>query len=144
MPARPRFAPLALLVLASALAAGGARAGDALQIEPGKWEMRIEIKSSMASQPQVTTRTECVTDGEWDPDALMTEVEGCTFSDVSSSATRLQWKLTCDAQGGRMTGEADYRSAGDSVDGTMHMTMDAGGMAITLDQRFAGRRVGDC
>lgn len=122
----------------------GAFAADALEIEPGKWKTRTTMKSTMSPEPRVTERTECVTEGEWDPDTFMKDANGCTFSDVNASAQRLQWKVTCNMQGGQMSGAADYRSKGDSVEGEMRMDMDAGAMQITMDFAFEGNRIGDC
>lgn len=119
-------------------------AADALQIEPGKWKTRTTMKSTMSPEPRVTERTECVTEGEWDPDTFMQDSNGCTFTDVKSSAQRLQWKVTCNTQGGQMSGDADYRSQGDRVEGEMRMDMDAGAMQITMDFAFEGTRLGDC
>lgn len=122
----------------------GALAADALQIDPGMWKTRTTMKSTMSPEPRVTERTECVTEGEWDPDTFMKDTDGCTFTDVRSSAQRMQWKVTCNMQGSQMSGDADYRSKGDTVEGEMRMDMDAGAMQITMDFAFEGTRIGDC
>jgi len=139
-----RLSRLASCAVCCLVFAAGARAGQTLRVEPGKWEIRIESKSSLQPQPQVRTLTECVTENEFDPDKLMEGVEGCSVSDVTSSADRLQWKLRCALGGGEMTGEADYRSQGDTVEGAMHIAMQAGGMSMTMDHAYTGKRVGDC
>jgi hypothetical protein len=135
--------PLLLAVFAVVLPSV-ASAGDALQVNPGKWKTRTSMKSTMSPEPRVTERTECVTESEWDPDTFMKDVEGCALTDVNSSAQRMQWKVACNVQGGRMDGDADYRSQGDRVEGEMRLDMDAGAMKITMDLTFEGNRIGDC
>jgi hypothetical protein len=130
-----------IFVLCSAVAAS---AGETLRVTPGKWQIHIETTNSMQPTPQIIDRTECVTESEWDTDDLIQQAQGCTVSDVRASGDRLQWKMACGAPGGQMTGEGDYRSSGDAVEGTVKMAIDAGGMSMTTDTRYTGKRVGAC
>ncbi len=133
-----------VLVLACALAAPLAAAAENLAIQPGKWQIRTEIENSMMPEPRVETRTECVTDEEWDAERLMSQAQGCSFSDVEASAGRLSWDVECTGPGGRMTGRAVYVSEGDSVDGKMDMAMQSGQTSVTMAMKFDGRRIGEC
>ena len=134
-------ASIALAVAAPPLAAA---ASESFQIQPGQWRIHSETKNSMMPEPRVDTRTECVTDTEWDVEELMRDARGCTIRDVESSADRLRWKVECSGPGGRMNGRADYRSEGDRVDGQMNMAMQTGQMNVTMDMKFQAQRLGDC
>jgi hypothetical protein len=52
--------------------------------------------------------------------------------------------MACAAPGGQMQGEGDYRSTGDTVEGTMTMALDASGVSMKMDTTYSGKRVGDC
>lgn len=134
------LAVLAVLLLAAAQPA----AAESLQIQPGLWKIRTELKNSMMPEPRSETRSECVTDTEWDAEQLMKDAQGCTTSDVESSAEKLSWKLVCTGPSGTMTGRAVYHSTGDEVDGRMNMSMQSGQMNVSMEMKFEGRRVGDC
>lgn len=121
-----------------------AAAAENLQIQPGQWKIRTEVKNSMMPEPRIVTRNECVTDSEWDAEKLMEDAQGCTMSDVESSAEKLSWKVVCSGPSGRMSGKAVYLSSGDSVDGRMNMNLQATQMNLSMDMKFEGRRVGEC
>ena len=140
MPTPSLLAALALLFAALPLAA----AAENLQIRPGLWKIRTETKNSMMPAPRVQTRTECVSDTEWDSEELMKETENCRVFDLESSAKKLSWKVECNGPGGRMTGKALYRSKGDRVDGRMNMAMKSGQKSMTMRMDFDGERIGDC
>ncbi|MEM7410712.1 MAG: DUF3617 family protein [Myxococcota bacterium] len=134
------FAMLLLLVLFLP----ASMAAEGLKIRPGKWVTESTMTNSMMPQPRVTTRTECVTEDEWNAEDLMDSVEGCTWKDVVATATTLDWKVECTNPGGRMQGDASYRSEGDRGSGQMNMAMQVNGMNMTMKVVWKGERVGDC
>ena len=134
---------LALVVCCFALAASVAGA-EGMKVEPGKWVTESTTTNSMMPQPRVRKRTECITEDEWSAKDLMDSADGCTWSDVVSTASTLDWKVECNQPGGSMNGEASYRSQGDTASGVMNMAMQVQGMDMKMKVTWKGERVGDC
>ncbi len=129
-----------VLMMAAATSAGA----DSIKVEPGKWEFRSEATMMPGQPPKTNVTTECIEDGDVDPDKFMEGDETCRISDVTSSGSELKWKMTCPGPQGTLTGDAVLRSKGTTVSGSMNMRMEVGGQVMQINNSWQGRRIGAC
>lgn len=135
-----RYAILASTLLSSTAAA----AAEDMQISPGMWQIQITSKMPMLPQPTVKSLQQCFTASQISPDKIMQNSNDCEFTDVQSSRSQVSWKMHCVGHGGNMTGSGRFNSRGDSMDGTLQMSMEMQGQQITMDHQWSGKRIGDC
>ncbi|AKH21548.1 DUF3617 domain-containing protein [Sedimenticola thiotaurini] len=135
-----RYAMLASVLLFTMTPA----AAEDMQISPGLWEVQITSKMPMLPQPTVKSMQHCFTTGQLSPDKIMENSSNCEFSDVQSSGSELNWKMSCTGHGGSMSGTGHFESAGTSMNGTLLMTMQMQGQQITMEHQWSGKRIGDC
>lgn len=119
-------------------------AAGGLQVETGKWEITTVFRAPMTQEDQTRTATECIEESEVTPQQFIQHLQGCTLSDVVSGAREMSWKMECEVAGGTMTGEADLRSTGTTLKGSMQLRMEHGGMTMDMRQSWEGERLGDC
>ena len=135
------------LLLATLLAFGAAGPAAALEVEPGLWEFQVTVQGGMMGN-QVLTNQQCLQDADLDPTTFQTQMGPCSVDDTSTSADSLSWTFSCNLQGMETSGKGTMYASGDTVRGSVRMTMSmpatAGGQQFTLDNTWAGRRVGDC
>ena len=144
---------LIIPILAAGLLAGVADAQE-LKAKPGNWETTTVFSMSMKMNgqdmniPQQTiTSTQCLKpeDASFKPSDLTRE--GCTTSNVVSTANSMSFDLVCAQNGATMTGKMkfevdDSRSAGK---GTMTMKGDMGAAgSMNATGNMVSKRVGDC
>jgi len=139
---------------------GGSAAGVSLQ--PGEWEMKMEVVDVKAegmpagvveglkkSGPSGTNRT-CMTPEEAKgPSAdLFTKnnANNCKTEGFSWAGGRIQGKTTCTGQdgAGKTVMTMDGRYGPQSMDMTMRSDTDVMGKVMTMEMRVTGRRVGEC
>jgi len=126
------------LVASISLLIGYAWAGP--QMNPGKWE--ITTKTEMAGMPpQSMTHTQCITNNDLVPMSEDASRE-CQVTDIQTKGNTVSWKMTCGGQGGRMEGTGQITYNGDSMQGTMQMTIAPYGTQVK--NTISGRRIGDC
>jgi hypothetical protein len=142
----PRTAALALPVAALCallLPAGAA----ALEVQPGLWEFQITIQGGLMGN-QVVTQQQCLQETDLDPSMFSTTMGPCSIGRIDESSTGLRWDFSCNLQGMESSGAGTMTAVGDTVRGTVSLTMampaQAGGQQFTLTNTWAGRRVGDC
>lgn len=135
-----RFTLLASILLLSTTAA----AAEDMQISPGLWEIQITSKMPMLPQPTSKSMQHCFTDSQLSPGKIMENSSNCEFSDVQSSRSAMSWKMSCTGHGGSMEGNGQFKSSGDSMQGTLMMTMQMQGQQITMEHQWSGKRIGDC
>lgn len=110
------------------------------QMNPGKWE--ITTKTEMTGLPTHSmTHTQCITSDDQVPVSTDDSSE-CEITDVKTSGDTVSWKMTCRAEGGGMDGVGQVTYKGDSMQGTMTMTMRPQG--TQMKNTFSGRRIGEC
>lgn len=137
-----RIATLAAAAAAWALALPAGATG--LKVEPGKWETAITMQNPMSPTPTTRTETQCITVSEFSADEFLDDSQDCTVTDLVTKSDRMSFTLNCAAQGGSMTGKADYRTTGTTFEGSMRMTMAFGGRTMAFEQTSKGRRIGPC
>jgi hypothetical protein len=126
------------MVASISLLIGYARAGP--QMNPGKWE--ITTKTEMAGMPpQSMTHTQCITNNDLVPMSKDASRE-CQVTDIQTKGNAVSWKMTCGGQGGSMEGTGQITYHGDSMQGTMQMTIAPYGTQVK--NTISGRRIGDC
>lgn len=135
-----RYAMLASVLLLSTTAA----VAEDMQITPGMWEIQITSKMPMLPQPTVKNMQQCFTASRISPEKIMQNSGNCEFSDVQASSSQVSWKMSCTGHGGNMTGTGQFNSQGDSMNGTLQMSMQMQGQQITMDHQWSGKRIGDC
>ncbi|PLX62645.1 DUF3617 family protein [Sedimenticola selenatireducens] len=135
-----RYAILASTLLLSTTAADAAD----MQITPGMWEVQITSKMPMLPQPTVKSMQHCFTASRLSPDEIMQNANNCEFSDVQASSSQVSWKMACTGHGGNMTGTGHFESQGDTMNGTLQMSMEMQGQQITMDHQWSGKRIGEC
>jgi hypothetical protein len=140
-------------------AAGGG--GSGVSLEPGEWEMKMEVVSvaaeglppgmadSLKKSASRTDRT-CMTPEEAKaPKGDMfsgSKTSGCKSEGFKWEGGRIEGKTVCPGQGGAgettMTMAGNY--SGDSMDMTMKSQTDLMGKPMTMEMRVSGKRVGEC
>jgi hypothetical protein len=130
------------LLLAVVAAAG--LPGVAQAMEPGEWEFRTVISSSVMQVPQVATGVQCITSEDaGDPAryAVRKESPGCTVKPGARTATTYNWTVQCD-QGMRGSGKA--RFAARTIESDIRMNVDFQGLKMDILTEMKGRRLGPC
>ena len=115
-------------------------------IEPGMWEMTSTMNMPMSPQPRVSTRVECIEEGELSPQAMTEEDMGssCNFETRMVDGNTMKWSMNCDSMGGASRGEWEVTSHGDTLTGEGTVTVDMQGQAMVMTMKWDGKRVGDC
>lgn len=138
---RPTLLAAALCALLLPVTAG------ALEVQPGLWEFQVTLQGGLMGN-QVMTQQQCLQETDLDPAMFSTSMGPCSVGDISETATGLRWTFSCNLQGMESSGAGSMTVSGDTVRGTVSLTMampaQAGGQQFTLNNTWAGRRVGDC
>jgi hypothetical protein len=83
----------------------------------------------------------CITQDSLVPQTGSGQGQGqCEITDIQVQGDTVTWSITCDSQGGVMTGTGESTYHGDTFEGTSEMHMQ--GMDITTT--MSGKRIGDC
>ena len=90
---------------------------------------------------QSVTSTQCITLGDPIP-LLAADSQGCLIKDRKIDGDTISWKIYCDGQGGKMTGSGQITYNGDTMKGTMRMTIEGANMEIK--NTISGRKIGEC
>lgn len=133
-----------LLVVAAVLAPLAAHAAS-LAINPGMWETTMTRTNPMTGTPATETSTECVTEQSFDPREMMQDAQGCQLTEESLAGDTLTFAMACTVDG---AGSADikgrFQTDGQTGNGAMNMSMNMGGMTMSMDMNWTARRLGDC
>ncbi|HEU0134184.1 MAG TPA: DUF3617 domain-containing protein [Allosphingosinicella sp.] len=145
----------------AAAAAGGGASGSAINLQPGEWEMKMEVVNvkveglpegvaeSMKKQGGEATRT-CMTPEEAKgpkPDLFTkNNPANCKSEGFSWANGRIQGKTVCSGEGGAGKSEMtmDGRYSAQNIDMTMKSDTEMMGKTMTMEMRLSGRRVGEC
>ena len=132
---------LITLILVILLMAGPVGAG--LNINPGLWEFTTETQMQGAGNMQVPseTHTQCITPDNLVPMSQSASQE-CQVSDVVENGDTISWKIVCGGQGGKMEGIGKVTYHGNTMQGSMAMTISGTNMQVT--NHITGRRIGNC
>ena len=127
---------LAAIIVVSTVAAGP-------NINPGLWEFTTETQMQGAANMQIPseTHTQCITPDDLVPMSQNASQE-CQISNVVTSGDTITWDIVCGGQGGQMEGTGEVTYHGDTMEGSMTMTISGANMQLT--NTITGRRTGPC
>lgn len=139
------------------LAAASGDAAAAVRLQPGQWEMKVEVKNAgLPAMPagaadvmkNITTTTEtCLTEEDAGrPDVFSGNTDGsCKSENVSAEGGRVDTTMTC---GGENGGKVTIRTQGSftptSFETTSRSEIGAEGTKMVTEARVVGRRIGEC
>ncbi|HEU0100091.1 MAG TPA: DUF3617 domain-containing protein [Allosphingosinicella sp.] len=141
--------------------AGGGENGVGVNLQPGEWEMKMEVvdvvaeglppgmAETMKKSASTTNRT-CMTEEEAKGpkgDMFSGQKGGsCKSEGFRWAGGRIEGKTTCPGQAG--TGETVMTMSGQyspqSIDMKMSTKTDLMGKPLTMEMRVSGKRVGEC
>lgn len=107
------------------------------QINPGKWEITTTTEMAGMS-PQSQTHTQCITADDMVPMSEDANQE-CQVTDITTEGNTVSWRISC---GGNMNGTGSVTYSGDSMNGTMSMTIEPYGTKV--HNTLSGWRIGPC
>jgi hypothetical protein len=142
-------------------AAGGGGSASGVSLQPGEWEMKMEVVNVAAEglppgmaegMKKSSTRTDrtCMTPEEAKaPKGDLfagNQASGCKSEGFKWEGGRIEGKTVCPGQGG--AGQTVMTMAGrysaQNMDMTMKTETDLMGKPMTMEMRVSGRRVGEC
>jgi hypothetical protein len=146
---------------ASATSSGGGGApGAAISLQPGEWEMTMEMlnvtapgmpPAVAAQMKRRTTSRTCMSPEEAKgpkPDTFVPQQNGmnCKREDFAWGGGRIHGKTTCTGINGSGTivTEMDGEYSAQSMDMTMKTDTKTSGVSMAAEMRLTGRRVGEC
>ena len=132
--------------LISALFCFPATAVTAAEIElnPGLWETTMTRTNPMTGQPVTETKTECIKDKKFDPAGMMQGTEGCNLVDDNLDGNTLTYRMECNMQGSLSTIDGKFQTDGQTGNGKMDISINAGGMQMKMEMNWVSKRVGEC
>ncbi|HEX8483001.1 MAG TPA: DUF3617 domain-containing protein [Allosphingosinicella sp.] len=146
---------------AAAAKGSGAASGSAVNLQPGEWEMKMEVVNvkveglpegvaeAMKKETGKASRT-CMTPEEAKGpkgDLFTKDNPGnCKSEGFAWVNGRIQGKTVCQGEGGTGKTEMtmDGRYTPQSMDMTMKSDTDMMGKKMTMEMRMTGRRLGEC
>lgn len=115
-----------------------------VDIIPGMWETTMTRTNSMTGQPITETNTECVKETKFDPSSMLEGTDGCQLVDEDLSGDTLTFKMECNMQGSQASIDGMFQADGQTGRGNMDMTVNAGGMSMSMNMNWKANRIGDC
>ncbi len=140
---RRRLAAYAAVLVAT-LGWSAAQAAEP-NFQPGLWEMTIQMEvPGMPMNMKPVTQRHCVTRKDLVPPTTSPN-QRCKMLDRHMQGNTLIWDMSCDQGQATMRGHGEIVYTGDTVKGTVNMTMHGGPNGdMHMVQRLSGRRIGDC
>ncbi|HET7562038.1 MAG TPA: DUF3617 family protein [Rhodanobacteraceae bacterium] len=113
----------------------------------------VQMTMNMQGMPTIGPRSVehdvCMPAGKFDPAAMQHAMDRnkdvqCRVANLKWMGSNVSYDVTCSGKAS-MTMHADMQMAGeDSFTGKSHVTMDAGGHTMTMDNAYTAKRVGSC
>lgn len=144
-----------------AAATGGGGGGSGVSLQPGEWEMKMEVvdvkaeglpagmAEGMKKSASTTSRTCMTPEDAKGPkgDIFAGDKSGnCKSEGFKWAGGRIEGRTVCPGQGG--AGETTMTMAGTygarNIDMTMKSETDLMGKPMTMEMRVSGKRVGEC
>lgn len=132
-----------LLVSAMILAmAASVQAGPDLQ--EGLWQITTTFEMpGMPMKMPPTTRSQCITQDDLVPQAQQQPGQECRVSNYKVAGNTVSYDVVCKAEGNQMKGHGEATYSGDSMSGSMRMTV-TGQQEMQMTYRYTGKRTGPC
>jgi hypothetical protein len=117
-----------------------------LAIAPGEWKFELETMLAAATEPQRTTRSQCIETDRLDPTRFVLGEggTGCEITDVQVEGKSMTWSQACVQGRGLSNGKAEAKVEGDSASGKMEMTIMLGAHPIPMITTWTAKRIGEC
>lgn len=115
-----------------------------IHFNPGLWETTMTRTNPMTGQPVTETRTECVTENRFDPASMMQGAEGCRLIEDSLDGDTLSFRMECNMEGSQAAIDGRFQTDGQTGKGNMDMSINTGGMQMTMNMNWTAKRLGDC
>ena len=133
------------LILAALITVPAATASAAeVEFNPGKWETTMTRTNPMTGEPMTETRTECVKESKFDPASMMDGAQGCNLIEDSLDGDTLNFRMECNMEGSQATIDGRFQTDGQTGQGNMDMSVNAGGMQMDMNMNWTAKRLGDC
>jgi len=122
-------------------------------MQPGLWEISFQVEApGMPAGMGGHTLRQCIRASDLaSPEKTLPQQQGgqCRIEDYKLSGNTASWKIACSGEGragkaADMSGSGSITYSSDRYSGSSQMTVREGGQAMTMTQRFAGKRIGDC
>ena len=145
----------------AAAKAGGGSAGGPVALQPGEWEMTMEMlkfsapgmppaAAAQMKRPPMTTR-DCMTPEEAKgpkADTFVPQQNGmnCKQEDFAWDAGRIHGKTTCTGADGaaKIVSTMDGQYTPQSMDMTIKTDTQTRGVSVAAEMRISGHRIGEC
>ena len=135
-----------IVVFVFAIQAGLAQADDGLKLDPGQWEIAVEVVLPMQTEPTRQSFRSCMGEELVTPQTIMpwAEAQGCRIRKVKVEESTMEWKLSCKLNGERSRGSGSFTSHGETADGQAKVFVEMGGRRLAIITKWDARRVGEC
>jgi hypothetical protein len=143
---RTTLTVIVVFVFVFAIQAGLAQAEAGLQLEPGQWEIAIEVMLPMQTEPTKQLFSSCMGEELVTPQTIMpwAEAQGCRIRRVEVEESTMEWKLSCKLNGERSRGAGSFTSHGETADGEAKIFVEMAGRRIAIITKWDARRIGEC
>ena len=95
---------------------------QALELQPGLWEFQVTDQGGLMGN-QVLSQQQCLQESDLDPSMFTTSMGPCSVDDMNDDARGLNWSFSCNLRGITTRGTGTMTAVGDTVRGTVNMTM---------------------
>lgn len=136
------------IVLITSLVSASLPAVAAPNMQPGMWEITTKMEMAgmegMPAMPPQTIR-QCIRPADVQSGSA-TVPKGdpqCTVKGYKMQGNTASWQMECKGENA-MSGNGTVTYGGTSYSGKTQFNMNQDGQAMTMNQTFNGKRVGDC
>ncbi len=135
-----------IVVFVFAIQAGLAQAEAGLKLDPGQWEIAIEVLLPMQTEPTKQLFRSCMGEDLVTPQRIMpwAEAQGCKIRKVEVEESTMEWKLSCKLNGERSRGAGSFTSHGETADGEAKVFVEMAGRRVAIITKWDAQRVGEC
>lgn len=118
---------------------------EGLKIKPGNWEFRSTLSAGGQSSPGEHVNVECLEDENLTPKTMMKNMQqGCEVIKSDSDGQRLSWQVSCTNPAGTSSGAGEVEVIGESMTGSMTMSLALNDQKMTMDMTWRGKYLGPC
>lgn len=130
---------VSIVILAAAVSV---QAGPDMQ--EGLWQITTTFEMpGMPMKMPPMTHTQCITQDDLVPQARQQPGQECRVSNYKVVGNTVSYDVVCKAEGNEMEGHGEATYSGDSMSGSMQMTM-TGQQQMQMTYHYTGKRTGPC
>jgi hypothetical protein len=115
-------------------------------MQPGLWEIttKTEMPGMPMAMPAQTMRHCYRPEDVKDPKSTVPADKNCKMESFNQSGNTVTWQVSCQTEGGPMSGKGTMTQGAQSYTGTTTMKGKMQGMDMTMNMSYSGKRVGEC